>query len=106
MDFLGCGSFFPPLRQNVAILSPRPMKSSPKVNDGQKSLSSSFDAHTYQRSSTVSSFTASQNSGVYFPARPFQDLKRTRSPELLSTEEDSVRSTRRSSARLVLLSYS
>ncbi|XP_052191221.1 SAC3 family protein B isoform X2 [Diospyros lotus] len=75
------------------------MKSSPKVNDGQKSLSSSFDAHTYLRSSTVSSFTASQNSGVYFPARPFQDLKRTRSPELLSTEEDSVRSTRRSSAR-------
>ncbi|CAL5415933.1 unnamed protein product [Camellia sinensis] len=80
----------------------RPIESSPKAGDtGQKSFYSGYDAQTHQRPSAVTSFLDSQNSGAYVPAKitSLQDLKRTRPPQLLSTDEDGVRNTRRGSTR-------
>ncbi|XP_028071100.1 uncharacterized protein LOC114273496 [Camellia sinensis] len=84
----------------IAIFSLRPIESSPKAGDtGQKSFYSGYDAQTHQRPSAVTSFLDSQNSGAYVPAKitSLQDLKRTRPPQLLSTDEDGVRNTRRGS---------
>ncbi|KAI8006866.1 ABC transporter D family member 1 [Camellia lanceoleosa] len=79
---------------------------SSKAGDtGQKSFYSSYDAQTHQRPSAITSFLDSQNSGAYFPAKitSLQDLKRTRPPQLLSTNEDCVRNTRKGNTRMLKL---
>ncbi|XP_057489188.1 SAC3 family protein B-like isoform X2 [Actinidia eriantha] len=81
--------------------SPRPTESPPKSGEGQISVISNSDAQTSQRPYGVTSFHSSQNSGAYFHSKisPFHDLKRTRSPQLLSTGEDIVRNSRSGGAR-------
>ncbi|XAR57164.1 hypothetical protein NMG60_11025212 [Bertholletia excelsa] len=74
----------------------RPTEFHPQTSSGQKPFPSSYDAQTQQRPSAVTSFLPSQNSGACFLAKdgPLEDLKRTRSPPLLSTNEVNANSTR------------
>ncbi|XP_057476321.1 SAC3 family protein B-like isoform X1 [Actinidia eriantha] len=79
----------------------RSTESPPKSGEGLISFIGSYDAQARQRPSAVNSFHASQNSGAYFHSKisPLHDLKRTKSPQLLSTDEDIARNSRSGGAR-------
>ncbi|KAG5554873.1 hypothetical protein RHGRI_012441 [Rhododendron griersonianum] len=96
----------PPLafQNNRSVMRPsylsaavhRSIEPPPNVGQGQKSFFNGYDAQTHQKPSAVASFLTSQS-----PAEisPLHDLKRTRSPQLLSTDGDGMRNSRRGDTR-------
>ncbi|XP_031286799.1 SAC3 family protein B isoform X1 [Pistacia vera] len=61
-----------------------------RLDDGQRYFFKDYDASSHPRPSAVTSVVASRNSGTSATAKiaRFQDLKRTRSPPLLSGDEE------------------
>ncbi|XP_044498043.1 SAC3 family protein B isoform X3 [Mangifera indica] len=61
-----------------------------RLDDGQRSFFKDYDAPSHARPSAVTSVVASPNSGTSAMAKiaRFQELKRTRSPPLLSGDEE------------------
>uniref|UniRef100_A0A5B6ZI47 PCI domain-containing protein n=1 Tax=Davidia involucrata TaxID=16924 RepID=A0A5B6ZI47_DAVIN len=95
-NFPGPPSPAPPLTSSPLQRSPRPIESPPKWGDGQKSFFKDYNAQAHKRPPAVASFDAPRNSGAGVSAKiaQFQDPKRTRSPPLLSTDEDISRNSR------------
>ncbi|KAK9266688.1 hypothetical protein L1049_012402 [Liquidambar formosana] len=83
----------PPFPDAAPQRSPRPIDSSLRWGDMQKSFLKDHDAQTHQRPSAPYVALNSSGSGIPAMIPQFQDLKRTRSPPLPSADRDNSRTS-------------
>ncbi|XP_059655834.1 SAC3 family protein B isoform X2 [Cornus florida] len=90
--------------RNSRNITTRPIESRPQWHNEQKSFFNDYNTQTYQRPPAVTSFDASHNSGAGISSRiaQFQDHKRSRSPPLLSTDENNLKNSRNITTRPAL----